>query len=101
MGRADEATVLSHEWAGDDARNVMRRDQHLTSDRARVVQRLEWHYAFVRGNLEDGIRRRVNDELPGLHVVGPKPLDHLRPAGDDISNDATTDAARKLIDDLS
>src|SRR5207244_12838566 len=78
--RAHELARLADERPRDHARDAV-----LLSDRSRRlapgVQRREWHLLLVRGDLEDGIRARVDDGPSAGEMLTPQLLDDPGAAG--------------------
>src|SRR5215813_130105 len=59
--------------------------QHVAGNFADFIQPVETEYFLVRGDLEYGIGRRVNDRLTSLHVLFAKVFDDFSPAGGKVS----------------
>jgi hypothetical protein len=53
-------------------------DEHAVGLLAGFVQLIEWNYAGVGGDLEDGVSRGVDDPGPRLLLLRPQFLDDLR-----------------------
>src|SRR5690349_1536986 len=78
----------SDEGPADHAGDVMRRDEKLARNLAAGVQLLERDHLLVRRELEDGIRRGVENPLARLLVLGTEAVDDVRTASGDIADDA-------------
>ena len=74
---ARERSRWARERAGDDARHRMRTVQDLPRDRAVAVELLQRHHLDVAGDLEDAVRRRVDDGPPRDHVLPAELRDDL------------------------
>ena len=74
--------------AGDDAADAIFAGQDLPRDAAVVIQLLRRHDGLVRRDLEDGIRRRVDDQIAGLHMLAAIVLDDLGAGIGQVAQDA-------------
>ena len=70
---------LADERPGDHPADGVLAREDLARDAAGVVELLERDRLLVRGDLEDGVGRRVDDPLAGLLVLLAELLDDLRP----------------------
>ena len=67
---------------------------------AAVVELLERDRLLVRGDLEDGVGRRVDDPLPRLLVLLAELLDDLGPGGGLVAEHAAARAVHERVDHL-
>src|SRR5205823_8749210 len=72
------ALTISCERPGDDPTDGVLAREDLARRPAAVVELLQRDRVLVGGDLEDGVRGRVDDPLPGLLVFLPELLDDLR-----------------------
>src|SRR5262249_10852842 len=83
-----------------DAADCVLAGEDLAGDAARGVELLERHGQLVRGDLEDGVRTRVDDPLAGPLVLLAELLDDLGPARRTVAENAATGAVHERIDHL-
>jgi hypothetical protein len=92
-GGADERTR-------DDAAHRVPSGEDLPGDTAAVVELLERDRLLVCRDLEDGVRGRVDDPLPGLLVLLAELLDDLRARRRLVAEDAATRLVHERVDHL-
>ena len=76
-GAFELAFALADERPSDDAADIVLVHQ-VAGDLADVVEALQAEVLFVRGDLEHGIRRRVDDRLAGADVLFAEFFDDRR-----------------------
>ena len=86
------ARFLTDERTGDDTGDPVRPDQ-FKSSLAEAVQPVQAKIPFVRGYLEDTVRRRIDDGFARAAVFLPQLLDDDRPGGMFLSQHARQSAA--------
>ena len=65
IGRSHVRARVAHERARDHARDVVRGHEHGARRLACRVELSQRYHLLVRRDLEDGVRRGVDDQLPG------------------------------------
>src|SRR5215210_2190587 len=88
---------LAVEGTGDDAfdHDLTLADEHLVGLFGSLIQLVEWDYAGVSGDLEDGVGRGVEDPGPCLLLLGAKLLNYLGPRGWPVPKDP---APRRVLE---
>ncbi len=94
--RALERAGGAEEGAGDDAADLVFVAQ-LSSDFAGLVELLDRHDFFVRGDLENGIGAGIGDPFAGFHVLGAEFVEDDRATGSLVAENLT---ARALLERL-
>ena len=92
-GRADER-------AGDHAADRVLAGQDLARDPAALVELLERNRLFVRRDLEDRVRRRVDDPLARELVLFAELLDDLRARGRLVAEHAAAGLVHERVDHI-
>src|SRR4029453_11300953 len=77
VGRAHVVPPLAPEGTGDDTADRILAGEDLAGDLAPLVELLERDRVDVRGDLEDRVRGRVDDPLPGALMALAELLDDL------------------------
>ena len=97
---AREAPGRADERPRDDAADAEPLADQLVGDLAGAIQLGDRHDLFVRGDLEDAVGRRVDDQRAGAHVLGAELVDDLGAGRGLVAEHAAAGAARELGDDL-
>ena len=90
----------AEEGSRDDAADGVLSRQDLARRAAARVQLLERDRLLVRGDLEDGVGRRVDDPLARLLVLLAVLLDHLGAGSGLVAEDAAAGAVHERVDHL-
>jgi hypothetical protein len=69
VGGALIGARLADEGTSDNSANAMLTNQKLTGLAADVIKLLERNYILMCGNLENAVRRGVNDELACFNML--------------------------------
>ena len=85
--RSKRGGGLADERPGDHPADVQRIDQ-LARQLAELVEPLEAEMPFMRGDLDNGIRRRVADRLAGPDMLLAEPVDDLGARGMAVAENA-------------
>src|SRR5918994_313858 len=96
--RARVVPRLAGERAGDHASDLMLAGEDLARGPARLVELLERDRLLVRGDLEDGVGRGVDDPLARLLVLLAELLDDLRPGGRLVAEHSAAGLVHERVD---
>jgi hypothetical protein len=89
---------LADERTGDHAADGVLAGQNLARDLAALVELLERDGLLVRGDLEDGVRRRVDDPLAGALMLLAELLDDLRARGRLVAEHTAARSVHERVD---
>ena len=96
--RARVSAGAPHERPRDHPAHRLIPHQQLPGDLAGAVQLVQRHHRFVRRHLEDRVRGRVHDPLPGLLVLRPQLGNDRRSRRGGIAQPAAPGALRELVE---
>ena len=91
------SSVPADKRARDDASDEIFADQHFSRDLADAIQLFERDHLFVRRDLKDAVRARIDDRFACAHVFIAEFLNDLRAACHDIAECTATDTRFKRV----
>ena len=92
--------MVADERTRDDAADLQLARQQLARDLAIAIQLLQRHNRFVRRDLEDAVRRGIDDQLAGLDVRLAQLVEDRRAGGGLVAQRAAADGLFKLLDEI-
>jgi hypothetical protein len=98
--RALEGPRLADEGPGDHPADGVLAAHDRPRGGARGVELLERHEVLVRGDLQDGVRGRVDDQVARLEVLLAVVGDRLEPVVGRVAQRAATRRLAKRVEDL-